>query len=280
MCRLYGFLATDPTRLDCSLVEAQNSLQVQSDRDGRGVRNADGWGIAHWLDDDHNAFRSTMPAFADSDYADVVSNIWSTATIAHVRAATVGNIAIENTHPFTVGAWAFAHNGHISGFDQLETRLDYGPLGTPEGATDSEAAFVWIAARMNQYGLDIDEIAPSLDPVVDLVADAVLELVDMALAAGAPEQPRLNFVLTDGHHMVASRWGNTLYWNHRRGLRDCAVCKLSHCPNADESYRSVSIASEILTEEEWHEIPEGSVLGVDVGARVLARDLVAEPLAS
>ena len=46
MCRLYGFLATESTRLECSLVEAHNALQLQSDRDGRGVRNADGWGIS------------------------------------------------------------------------------------------------------------------------------------------------------------------------------------------------------------------------------------------
>jgi hypothetical protein len=48
MCRMYGFLATEPTRLDRSLVLAQNALQTQSDRDQRGIRNADGSGIAHW----------------------------------------------------------------------------------------------------------------------------------------------------------------------------------------------------------------------------------------
>ena len=31
MCRLYGFLATQPTRLECSLVTAQNALENQSD---------------------------------------------------------------------------------------------------------------------------------------------------------------------------------------------------------------------------------------------------------
>ena len=30
MCRLYGFRATEPTRLECALVRAQNSLVVQS----------------------------------------------------------------------------------------------------------------------------------------------------------------------------------------------------------------------------------------------------------
>ena len=65
MCRLYGFLATEPTGLECSLVSAQNGLQVQSDRDQRGVRNADGWGIASWSGGAPEIVRSTAPAFAD-----------------------------------------------------------------------------------------------------------------------------------------------------------------------------------------------------------------------
>ena len=70
MCRLYGFLATEPTRLDCSLVHAQNALQVQSDRDPRGVRNADGWGIAHWTGTMPLVIKSTAPAFADGRFAE------------------------------------------------------------------------------------------------------------------------------------------------------------------------------------------------------------------
>ena len=83
MCRMYGFLATESTRLDCSLVLAQNALQTQSDRDRRGVRNADGWGIAHW-DDSHPAvLKSTHPAFADKHFAETAGEISSQAVIAH-----------------------------------------------------------------------------------------------------------------------------------------------------------------------------------------------------
>ena len=32
-------------------------------------------------------------------------------TIAHLRAASHGDNAKENTHPFVVGPWAFIHNG-------------------------------------------------------------------------------------------------------------------------------------------------------------------------
>jgi glutamine amidotransferase len=275
MCRLYGFLATEPTRLECSLVTAQNALQNQSDRDSRGVRNADGWGIAHWVGDDREVIKSTMPAFADDQFAEVASGIWSEAAIAHVRAATVGSISTDNTHPFTFGTWAFAHNGTIPAFDHVATRLDVGPYGPPDGDTDSELTFPWILNRMGEYGLEPGLTADGLGPIVELLADSVLELVDLSLRSGATEQPKLNFILSDGRHLAASRWGNSLYWTYRKGIRDCAVCGTSHCPSADDHYRSVVVASEPLTDENWIEVPEASVLGVEPGAHTFTRDLLA-----
>lgn len=147
------------TRLECSLVEAHNALQVQSDRDSRGVRNADGWGIAHCEGLRPVVIKSTDPAFADCRF--------------------------------------------------------------PEAATK-------------------------------------------------------DFLLSDGRHMVASRWGHTLFWTFRRGITDCAVCGTPHCPAADETYRAVVIASEPITDDEdWTELPEGSVLGVAPNAHTMKRDLLA-----
>ncbi|MFV1971447.1 MAG: class II glutamine amidotransferase [Acidimicrobiia bacterium] len=274
MCRLYGFLATQPTRLECSLVAAQNALQTQSDRDSRGIRNADGWGIAHWLGDDREVIKSTMPAFADDQFAEVAADIRSEAAIAHVRAATIGRVSTENTHPFTFGTWAFAHNGSIPAFDHVSTRLDIGPYGPPDGETDSELAFLWMLNRMSEYGLDPGDQAGGLEPVVELLAESVLELVDLSMRSGASELPKLNFIISDGRHIAASRWGNSLYWTFRRGIRDCAVCGTSHCPEADDDYRSVVVASEPITDENWIEVPEASVLGVEPGAHTLKRDLL------
>ncbi|GMQ86180.1 MAG: class II glutamine amidotransferase [Acidimicrobiia bacterium] len=275
MCRLYGFLATEPTRLECSLVAAQNALQVQSDRDSRGVRNADGWGIAHREGDRPAVIKSTDPAFADHRFAEAATSVSSDSVIAHIRAATVGGVAERNTHPFTHGPWSFAHNGTIPGIEHVATHLDLGRFGPPEGETDSELAFLWILNRMADYGLDPEAPAENLDSLVDLVADAVLELVRITIQTGATEPPKLNFLLSDGRHMVASRWGHTLYWTFRRGIRDCTVCGTSHCPAADETYRSVVIASEPITgDEDWTELPEGSVLGVAPNAHTMKRDLL------
>jgi len=218
-----------------------------------------------------------MPAFADARFADTASEIWSEAAIAHVRAATVGNVSEDNTHPFIFGVWAFAHNGTIGAFEHVATRLDIGAFGPPDGETDSELVFLWLLNRMENYGLEPHEPADSLEPIVELLADAVLELVDLSVHSGDDEQPKLNFLLSDGKHLAASRWGNSLYWTFRRQVRDCAVCGTSHCPSADYRYRAVVVASEPITDEDWMEVPEGSVLGVEPRAHTLRRNLFGVP---
>ncbi|MEA1902305.1 MAG: class II glutamine amidotransferase, partial [Actinomycetota bacterium] len=280
MCRLYGSLATEPTRLECSLVEAQNALQVQSDRDRRGVRNADGWGIAEWQTATPLISRNTDPAFADRHFVEVASAVSSTAVIAHVRRATVGNVTMDNTHPFAHGPWAFAHNGTIPDFSHVATRLDIGYYGPPFGGTDSELAFLWILNRMKEYGLSPDYPAEDLEAVVALMGDSVTELVRISLEVGAVEPPKLNFLISDGLNLVATRWGNSLYWTFRRGINDCSVCGTSHCPDADASYKAVVVASEPITDEDWTEIPEGVVFGADSDIRTTSRSLVAAQPAS
>ncbi len=274
MCRLYGFIATEPTRLECSLVEAQNALLVQSDRDLRGVRNPDGWGIAQWREGLPVVAKNTHPAFADRHFVDIASAVESNAVIAHIRAATVGRIALENTHPFTYGPWAFAHNGTVTNFEHVATRLDIGSFGPPKGSTDSEMIFLWLINRMADHGLDPEAPADSLDPILDLLEEAVLELVQIGLASGAEEPAKLNFLLSDGRHLAASRWGNTLHWTFRRGIPDCAVCGTSHCPGAGDGYRAVVVASEPITREAWTEVPDGTIFGVDATVGTSSRSLI------
>jgi hypothetical protein len=84
------------------------------------------------------------------------------------------------------------------------------------------------------------------------------------------------FLATDATMLECSLLSaqNALFWTHRRGIRDCAVCGVSHSPAADDNYRSVVIASEPLTDETWLEVPEGTVIGVEPGAHTLTRDLL------
>ncbi len=275
MCRLYGFSATEATRLDCSLVLAQNALQVQSDRDQRGRRNADCWGIARWTSEYPEVVRSTNPAFADGAFAEEAEGTRAPMVLAHVRAATVGDVLPENVHPFHYGPWAFAHNGTLTTYAQVATELARDAHRAPRGTTDSELIFQWLLGRMPEFGLDPDSPAPDASTLARLLEHAVLDLVRMSIGIPDVDPPKLNLLLSDGVHLAASRWGNSLYWALRQGLPDCAVCGTNHCPDADDSYRAVVIASEILTSEPWVEVQEGTIMVVGPGAEVTTIDLLA-----
>jgi glutamine amidotransferase len=269
-------MATEPTRLECSLVEAQNALQVQSDRDGRGIRNADGWGIARWRSGRPDVIRSTEPPFADPAFAVEAEATRSSAVLAHVRAATVGDVLPNNVHPFRNGPWAFAHNGTLTAHSALAARLLEGALGTPRGTTDSELIFRWLLGRMPEFGLDPQRPAHSAEALASLLEAAVLDLVRWSIDVPGAEPPLLNLLLSDGKHLAASRWGNTLFWTTRDGVPDCAACGTNHCPDAGASYRAVVVASEPITEEEWTEVPEGTILAIGDRGGVTTRDLLTQ----
>jgi len=273
MCRLYGFSATHPTRLECSLVEAQNALQVQSDRDGRGRRNADGWGIARWPSHEAEVVRSTQSAFADAGFAETAATTRSHMTLAHVRAATVGDVKPDNVHPFRNGPWAFAHNGTLTDHAALAPEMLNGAYREPAGTTDSELIFQWLLGRMPGYGLNPEQPAGDVNQLAELLKQGVLDLVRASLAHSESPPARLNFLLSDGVNLVASRWGNSLYWTERHGVRDCSVCGTDHCPEGGGSYRAIVIASEPITSERWTEVEEGSVLAVDGKAKLTVSDL-------
>lgn len=270
MCRLYGFIATHPTRLECSLVVAHNALQIQSDRDQRGRRNADGWGIARRHADGFEVVRSTQPAFADRRFAAEAAQTVSRAVVAHVRAATIGEVTPHNVHPFRHGPWVMAHNGTLTAHSELARRGHAPPAGT----TDSELIFQWMLGRMPEVGLDPHRPASDVAPLARLVEMTVLDLVRASLAIPNIKPPKLNIIVSDGQNLVASRWGNSLHWTVRTAVPDCEVCGMSHCDGADATYRAAVVASEPLTAEPWVEVQEGTILAIDRSVTVSTRDLL------
>ncbi|MDH3248724.1 MAG: class II glutamine amidotransferase, partial [Acidimicrobiia bacterium] len=117
MCRLYGFRATQPTRVECTLVHAQNALMVQSRTDATGRSHAHGWGIAVYENHLPSVSREAWDAYQNEAFRDAAARVYSETVLAHVRRATVGAASIENTHPFVHEEWSFAHNGTIPNFD-------------------------------------------------------------------------------------------------------------------------------------------------------------------
>ncbi len=124
MCRLYGFRANEPTKVECTLVYAQNALMSQSRADLRGTSHPDGWGVGYYEDATPKMERRDRAAYEDLHFSVTAERLYAKTVLAHVRRATVGGAALANTHPFVYGHWAFAHNGTVRAFDRVAPELE------------------------------------------------------------------------------------------------------------------------------------------------------------
>lgn len=256
MCRLLAYVGP-PIALERLIIEPEHSLAVQSYAPKlmtSGVVNADGFGFA-WYDRDRQAapfvYRNILPIWSDTNLPSLYSYVRSDCVLANVRSATAGqSLDIANTQPFCAEEMALLHNGFVENFQATLLRLmrktlDDEAYALIRGTTDSEHLFGWLVHHVRR--------AASLEE--GLVAG--LE----ALVALAPEaRMTLNFILSDGRRLVASRLARgadapSLFW----------LAGHARFPGA------ALIASEPLFDDDaWTPLPEGSVVGVDAdrGVRV------------
>lgn len=268
MCRLYGFLANESTKVECTLVHAQNALLLQSRSDERGRAHPDGWGIAYYENDTAVMEKNSGAAFHGLHFSDTAERVYSNAVVSHVRLATVGTPAAVNCHPFNWGGWVFAHNGTVTAVATLRAELlremSAAHRQSIQGDTDSELLFHWLMERLTRIGAVDARSCLGLDRLKDQLAEAILE-IDRRCQNALPDKPaKLNVVLTNGRVMLASRFRNSLSWVHRDGIRDCEICGIPHVNHSPgKRYHAVVIASEPLSHESWEPVEEMSIVAVD-----------------
>ena len=270
MCRLYGFLANEKTKVECTLVQSQNSLLLQSRSDIRGKNHSDGWGIGFYENDLPQVEKRVTAAYSDNHFSTAAERVFARAVIAHVRKATVGELNLANTHPFTVGAWTFAHNGTIRKFDRVEAFLlrqtKPALLSLRQGETDSESMFLWLLSQLAQGDRDLPEVSErsDLEPLIRQLGQSLVWLAQLCRQSGAEQMSELNFLLTNGSILLAARFNQSLYLVKRRGIWDCEICGIPHVHRPERSdYRAVEVASEPMSHESWEEIPNRTVLGIN-----------------
>jgi glutamine amidotransferase len=184
MCQLLGMNCNVPTDI-CFSFEGFHR------RGGSTDHHADGWGIAFFEGRGCRVFIDTRPA-VESPVAELVRNypIRSLNVIAHIRKATHGAVALENTHPFVRELWGrywiFAHNGTLHDFEP-KLRGFYSPAGT----TDSERAFCYMLEHLRDR-------FPQGQPPLDVCVDA-LETITAELAGHG----RFNYLLSNGEFLFA-----------------------------------------------------------------------------
>jgi predicted glutamine amidotransferase len=184
-------------------------------REAKAVVNGDGCGIG-WYSrrPEPGLYRSIMPAWADPNLASLCKQIESPLFFAHVRAATSGEVAPSNCHPFVFGNHLFMHNGQVGDYALLRRRVDnlipddLYPLR--HGTSDSEAIFLAAAAR----GLG--------DEPIGAVGSVLGEVMAMMKEAKTKAPLRFAAVHSDGRSLYAYRWASddhppSLYWSRVEG---------------------------------------------------------------
>lgn len=266
MCRLYGFCATEPTKVECTLVHAQNALLAQSESDTSGKSHSEGWGIATFADGEPRVERQAWAAYHGEHFQRAAANVYAKTVLAHVRRATVGEPSLLNTHPFASGPWAFAHNGTVPLFKNIQsellTRITPKYQKNIQGETDSEHVFAYIRTLMDNA--EYQSVSSLLRHIAKTIENLVLEQ-DPTAKLG------LNMILTNGENIWGTRLGRTLFYIVRPGIYDCQICGFPHIHHSPEKeYWAAVVASEPLTDEAWQEMPNRSVWSIDPITKTLA----------
>jgi predicted glutamine amidotransferase len=144
VCRLLGWSTRTPTSLHRLL--GHDDLADFTELSGL---HGDGWGLARRVAGGVEGRKRPNAARMSDDYT-----LWSRATrsdlgLVHLRRATLGlPVRMENTHPFTDGRMAFAHNGSIFPPPALDALLSPAARARRAGETDSERYFLAVLSQL------------------------------------------------------------------------------------------------------------------------------------
>ena len=269
MCRLFGFRSAVPAAVHPALVTEKNSLVIQS------KEHKDGWGIAAYgVEPRPSVAHGVGPAHSDPDFHRVSSLVSSHTVVAHVRLASVGAVELRNSHPFLYGRWSFVHNGTLKNYEQhrqaLEALIRPDLRANIQGTTDSERCFhIFLTRLASRVRL---EEAVHVQDVARAVAET-MELVSGITDPAGTERSAMNFLVTNGEVMVASRRNRTLFLSDGSRSTPYQAALLQHGARLNQ----ILIASEALcgNHTAWNEVSEDEVVGVD-GQLVLHRWRISE----
>lgn len=246
MCELLGMSANVPTDI-CF------SFSGLMQRGGATGPHRDGWGIAFYEGKGLRSFHDPDPS-CSSKIAEFIKNnpIKSTQVISHIRQANVGQVNLENTHPFSRelwgNMWTYAHNG------QLEKQLFDWPLNFyhPVGSTDSEYAFCWLMDQLRTK-------FPQRPADEEQLADFIHQCAEKLRALGV-----FNMLLGESNYLYVYNT-TKLSWITRKApfgeanLKDCDL-SVNFKNETSITDKVTVIATEPLTDNEhWHKLKCGEL---------------------
>jgi glutamine amidotransferase len=270
MARLIGYMAN---RVDGLLPALHQEREVVAPPSAEA---AAGWGIGFYQGDEVLHRKRPRLDTNGFDWEDVAGNVKSDCVVIHWRRPTVGSFRADNTHPFRMRSWVFAHNGTLERFDAVRERLlesipDFLQRNI-RGDTDSELVFHVMLSFLHDAG-QLDNV--DADPKTVLAAiRSTVSLVDRLSEEVKAPVPTLNSVLTNGRSLFALRRGGPLMVTERQGIHDHSAPAGTAAAASPAGLRYVMVASDGReVPRGWREVQEGTVLVVDHDLEVSSSSL-------
>jgi len=262
MCRLFGMSSgAQPASATFWLLDAPDSLVEQS------FREPDGTGIG-WFDEQGTPHVSKQPLAAHDDrrFLREAHQLRSRTFIAHIRFASTGATAHQNTHPFEQQQRLFAHNGALEDLPALDAELG-SALAHVKGQTDSERVFALITKRIDEQGGDI---AAGITAAVSWIAEQLPLYALNFILISADELWALRYPQTHELYVLEREPGAELHHASRLGTR-------IHSAEARER-PLVVVASERMDDDPgWRALDSGELLHVDPHHKVTSRRIIDRP---
>jgi len=277
MCRLIAYKGT-PIVLDRLLYQPKNSLINQSfnAKEIEEPLNGDGFGIGWYVPEvahEPVTFVSVNPAWSNRNLRNLAPKIKTECMIAHVRAASVGEVSESNCHPFQYKNILMAHNGGIEEFPKIKRHLR-SPLSDElynwiKGQTDSEHIF---ASLIHHLKTNHPSITP--ESVTDSFEQTFRTIKLLMANHDIREAAYLNMVFTDGNFLVATRYVSddreeplTLY--HSEGSRYVVEDGITRLEAPIDNDQAVLVVSEKLSDDkDWTMIPANHFVIVEPSLNV------------
>lgn len=250
MCQLLGLNANTPTDVVFSFTGF--STRAEEHKDGFGIAFFEGPGARVFVD---------AQSARHSPVAEMVRRypIKSRHVIAHIRKATQGRVALENTHPFQRELWGrywvFAHNGDLKDY---APRLHAG--FRPVGDTDSERAFCWLMQELAKAHASVPSVAE--------LSATLRELVPDIAAHGT-----FNFMLSNGQALWV-HCSTKLHWLVREHpfraarLADEDLSVDFSAVTTPHDRVAVIVTEPLTTDERWTPLAPGELAVFQDGARI------------
>jgi len=274
-----------PIIIDKLLYQPKNSLINQSfhAREIEEPLNGDGFGVGWYVPElnyEPITFVSVNPAWNNRNLRNLAPKIKTDCMIAHVRAASVGDVSESNCHPFQYKNILMAHNGGVEDFGKIKRHLR-DPLSDDlynwiKGQTDSEHLFAFLLQELFSNHKSI-----SPDAVVDSFEHTFRELKKLMTQYGVTEPAYLNMIFTNGLFFVGTRYCSdpkeeplTLY--HSEGSRYVVEDGVTRMEAPDDDDHAVLVVSEKLTDDAyWTMIPANHFVIVEPTLNVRIRPIKA-----